>query len=108
MRSVTSTPLACGPAPKGASGAPEAYGRRVGEAGRDDRAVGAGAGSRSFDASTGRERAPRGDEKRRDAPLRLVPPRANTQPAFGCYLALPATEVALAPTVKRTSLDIGH
>jgi hypothetical protein len=25
-------------------------------------------GSRPFDASTGRERAPRGDEKRRDAP----------------------------------------
>jgi hypothetical protein len=53
-------------------------------------------GSRPFDASTGRGRAPRGDEKRRDAPLRLVPTRANTQPAFGCYLAVPATEVAVS------------
>ena len=26
-------------------------------------------------------------EERRGAPLRLVPTRANTQPAFGCYLA---------------------
>jgi hypothetical protein len=53
-------------------------------------------GSRPFDASTGRERAPRGDEKRRDAPLRLVPTRANTQPAFGRYLAVPGTEVAVS------------
>ena len=28
-------------------------------------------------------------EERRGAPLRLVPTRANTQPAFGCYLPIP-------------------
>ncbi len=32
----------------------------------------------------------RGAEERRGAPMRLVPTRANAQPAFGCYLA--ATE----------------
>jgi RNA polymerase sigma-70 factor (ECF subfamily) len=31
---------------------------------------------------------------RRGAPLRLVPTRANTQPAFGCYLPSPQTEIA--------------
>lgn len=34
--------------------------------------------------------------KRRGAPLRLVPTRANTQPAFGCYLAAPETDIARA------------
>jgi RNA polymerase sigma-70 factor (ECF subfamily) len=38
----------------------------------------------------------RGSAERRGAPLRLVPTRANTQPAFGCYLSLPGTEVARA------------
>jgi len=38
----------------------------------------------------------RGAEERRGAPLRLVPTRANTQPAFGCYLSLPETDVARA------------
>jgi RNA polymerase sigma-70 factor (TIGR02960 family) len=33
-------------------------------------------------------------EARRGAPLRLVPTRANTQPAFGCYLATPNTDSA--------------
>jgi RNA polymerase sigma-70 factor (TIGR02960 family) len=33
-------------------------------------------------------------EVRRGAPLRLVPTRANTQPAFGCYLGSPHTDVA--------------
>jgi RNA polymerase sigma-70 factor (ECF subfamily) len=28
----------------------------------------------------------RGAESRRDAPLRVLPTRANGQPAFGCYL----------------------
>ena len=65
-------------------------------------------GSRPFDASTGRERAPRGDEKRRDAPLRLVPTRANTQPASAAISHCPAPRSRLAPTVKRVSLDIGH
>ena len=31
---------------------------------------------------------------RRGAPLRLVPTRANTQPAFGCYFPSPQTEIA--------------
>ena len=26
--------------------------------------------------------------------MRLIPTRANTQPAFGCYLPVPETEVA--------------
>ena len=38
----------------------------------------------------------RGGEERRGAPLRLVPTRANTQPAFGCYLPVPETNVARA------------
>ncbi len=38
----------------------------------------------------------RGAEERRGAPLRLVPTRANTQPAFGCYLPLPETGIARA------------
>ncbi len=33
-------------------------------------------------------------EVRRGAPLRLVPTRANTQPAFGCYLPMPNTDIA--------------
>jgi RNA polymerase sigma-70 factor (TIGR02960 family) len=33
-------------------------------------------------------------EVRRGVPLRLVPTRANTQPAFGCYLPSPQTEIA--------------
>ncbi len=38
----------------------------------------------------------RGAEERRGAPLRLVPTRANTQPAFGCYLSVPDTDVVRA------------
>jgi RNA polymerase sigma-70 factor (ECF subfamily) len=34
--------------------------------------------------------------ERRGAPLRLVLTRANTQPAFGCYLAVPETDIARA------------
>ena len=34
----------------------------------------------------------RGREERRGAPLRLVPTRANSQPAFGCYLPVPETD----------------
>jgi RNA polymerase sigma-70 factor (ECF subfamily) len=33
---------------------------------------------------------------RHDAPLRLVPTRANGQPAFGCYFPCPGTEIARA------------
>jgi len=36
----------------------------------------------------------RGAEERRGAAMRLVPTRANTQPAFGCYLAVSETDVA--------------
>jgi RNA polymerase sigma-70 factor (ECF subfamily) len=38
----------------------------------------------------------RGAEERRGAPLRLVRTRANTQPAFGCYLPVPDGDVARA------------
>jgi RNA polymerase sigma-70 factor (ECF subfamily) len=38
----------------------------------------------------------RGSAERRGAPLRLVPIRANGQPAFGCYVAMPETDVARA------------
>jgi RNA polymerase sigma-70 factor (ECF subfamily) len=38
----------------------------------------------------------RGAEERRGAPMRLVPTRANTQPAFGCYLSMPESDVARA------------
>jgi RNA polymerase sigma-70 factor (ECF subfamily) len=38
----------------------------------------------------------RGSEERRGAPLRLVPTRAITQPAFGCYVPVPETDVARA------------
>jgi RNA polymerase sigma-70 factor (ECF subfamily) len=34
-------------------------------------------------------------EVRRGAPLRLVPTRANAQPAFGCYIPIPDTDTAL-------------
>ncbi len=38
----------------------------------------------------------RGAEERRGAPMRLVATRANTQPAFGCYLSGSETEAARA------------
>jgi RNA polymerase sigma-70 factor (ECF subfamily) len=38
----------------------------------------------------------RGREQRRGVRLRVVPTRANTQPAFGCYLPVPETGVARA------------
>jgi RNA polymerase sigma-70 factor (TIGR02960 family) len=37
-----------------------------------------------------------GAEERRGEPLRLVATRANGQPAFGCYLPVPETDVARA------------
>ena len=33
-------------------------------------------------------------ELRRGVPLQLVPTRANTQPAFGCYIPIPNTDIA--------------
>jgi RNA polymerase sigma-70 factor (ECF subfamily) len=38
----------------------------------------------------------RGSAERRGAPLRLVPTRANGQPAFGCYVSVSDTDVARA------------
>jgi RNA polymerase sigma-70 factor (ECF subfamily) len=38
----------------------------------------------------------RGAEERRGAPMRLVATRANTQPAFGCYVSAPESDVARA------------
>jgi RNA polymerase sigma-70 factor (ECF subfamily) len=38
----------------------------------------------------------RANEERRGTPLRLVPTRANAQPAFGGYLPVPGTEIARA------------
>ena len=41
-------------------------------------------------------------------PLRLVPTRANTQPAFGCYLWLPETDVAHAFSLFVLTLEGDH
>jgi RNA polymerase sigma-70 factor (ECF subfamily) len=38
----------------------------------------------------------RGASERRGAPMRLVPTRANDQPAFGCYLTAPEAEAGRA------------
>jgi len=47
---------------------------------------------------------------RRGTPMRLVPTRANGQPAFGCYFALPETEIArpaglLVVTLERDQIS---
>jgi RNA polymerase sigma-70 factor (ECF subfamily) len=47
----------------------------------------------------------RGGEERRGAPLRLVPTRANTQPAFGCYVSVPETDVARALSLLVLTLE---
>jgi RNA polymerase sigma-70 factor (TIGR02960 family) len=44
-------------------------------------------------------------EVRRRARLRLVPTRANTQPAFGCYLPGPQTEIAGAYSLFVLALE---
>jgi RNA polymerase sigma-70 factor (TIGR02960 family) len=44
-------------------------------------------------------------EVRRGAQLRLVPTRANTQPAFGCYLSVPRTGVARAYSLFVLTLE---
>jgi RNA polymerase sigma-70 factor (ECF subfamily) len=46
-----------------------------------------------------------GAEQRRGAPMRLVATRANGQPAFGCYVVLPETDVARAFSVIVLTLD---
>ena len=50
----------------------------------------------------------RGAEERRGAPMRLVPTRANSQPAFGCYLAVPETEGARAFALFVLTLEGGQ
>jgi RNA polymerase sigma-70 factor (TIGR02960 family) len=50
----------------------------------------------------------RGSAERRGAPLRLVPTRANTQPAFGCYLPLPETGVARPYALLVLTLEGGQ
>jgi RNA polymerase sigma-70 factor, ECF subfamily len=47
----------------------------------------------------------RGAEARRGVPLRLVATRANKQPAFGCYLPAPETDVAKAFALFVLTLD---
>ncbi len=47
----------------------------------------------------------RGAEERRGAPMRLVPTRANTQPAFGCYLPVPDTGVVRAFSMLVLTLE---
>jgi RNA polymerase sigma-70 factor (TIGR02960 family) len=49
-----------------------------------------------------------GSAERRGASLRLVPTRANTQPAFGCYLALPETDIARAYALFVLTLQHGQ
>ena len=44
-------------------------------------------------------------EVRRDAPLRLVPTHANSQPAFGCYRPSAQTEVARASSLCVLTLE---
>ncbi len=50
----------------------------------------------------------RGAEERRGTPMRLVPTRANTQPAFGSYLPVPETGVARAFSLFVLTLDGDH
>jgi len=47
----------------------------------------------------------RGAEERRGAARRLVATRANTQPAFGCYLSVPETDVAHAFSLLVLTLE---
>jgi RNA polymerase sigma-70 factor (ECF subfamily) len=46
-----------------------------------------------------------GNQERRGTPMRLIPTRANTQPAFGCYLPMPETEVARAHALFVLTLE---
>jgi RNA polymerase sigma-70 factor (ECF subfamily) len=50
----------------------------------------------------------RGAEERRGGPMRLVPTRANTQPAFGCYLSLPDTDIARGFSLLVLTLEGEH
>jgi RNA polymerase sigma-70 factor (ECF subfamily) len=44
---------------------------------------------------------------RHGAPIRVAPIRANTQPAFGCYLPVPSSGVALPYGLLVLTLDDG-
>jgi len=50
----------------------------------------------------------RGAAQRRGGPMRLVPTRANTQPAFACYLRAPETDVARAFALFVLTLEGNH
>jgi hypothetical protein len=50
----------------------------------------------------------RGSAERRGAPMRLVATRANTQPAFGCYLPAPDTDIARAYALFVLTLEGAH
>jgi RNA polymerase sigma-70 factor (TIGR02960 family) len=50
----------------------------------------------------------RGAEERRGAPLRLRPTRANTQPAFGCYLAVSEADAVRAFSLLVLTLEGEH
>ena len=50
----------------------------------------------------------RGAEERRGVPLRVVPTRANTQPAFACYVPVPETEIARAFSLFVLTLEGDH
>jgi RNA polymerase sigma-70 factor (TIGR02960 family) len=50
----------------------------------------------------------RGAEQRRGAPLQLRPTRANTQPAFGCYLEVSEADVARAFSLFVLTLEGDH
>jgi RNA polymerase sigma-70 factor (TIGR02960 family) len=50
----------------------------------------------------------RGAEERRGAPMRLMSTRANTQPAFGCYLAASEADVARAFSLLVLTLEGDH
>jgi RNA polymerase sigma-70 factor (TIGR02960 family) len=50
----------------------------------------------------------RGSAERRGAAMRLVATRANTQPAFGCYLSVPDTDIARAYALFVLTLEGDH
>jgi hypothetical protein len=47
----------------------------------------------------------RGAEERRGTPIRLLPTRANAQPAFGCYLPVSETEPGRAISLFVLTLE---
>jgi hypothetical protein len=52
----------------------------------------------------------RGAEERRGAPMRLVSTRANTQPAFGCYLSVsvgPVRTCRVPPGPRMSMVSLG-